>query len=55
MLHDMEHMEPSCVFYVKVRTFDQLEQSKICVLTDISVGIVTLTVCHDLIRSVSFV
>jgi len=48
MLQDMDHMEASRVFYVKVRTFDQLEPSKICVLTVISVGIVTLIVRHDM-------
>jgi len=33
MLQGMDHMEASCVFYVKVGTLDQLEQSKFCVLT----------------------
>jgi len=51
----MDHMESSCVFYVKVCTFDQLEQSKICVLTVISFGIVTFTVHPDMIVSVCFV
>ena len=54
MLQDMDHMEASRVFYVKVYTFDQLEQSKICVLTVISVGIVTLIVRYDMIVSVCF-
>ena len=54
MLQDMDHMEASRVFYVKVRTFDQLEQSKICVLTVISVGIVTLIVRYNMIVSVCF-
>jgi hypothetical protein len=44
MLQDMDHMETSQVVYVKVLTFDQLEQSKICVLMVISVGTVTLFV-----------
>jgi len=50
----MDHMEASRVSYVKVRTFDQLEQSKISVLTVISVGIVTLIVRYDMIVSVCF-
>jgi len=54
MLQDMDHMEASRVLYVKVRTFDQLEQSKICVLTVISVGIVTLIVRYDIIVTVCF-
>jgi hypothetical protein len=33
MVQDMDHMEASCVFYVKVGTFDQHEQSKIYVFT----------------------
>jgi hypothetical protein len=55
MLQDMDHMEASRVFYVKVRTFDQLQQSKICVLTVSSVGIVTLIVRYDIIVSVCFI
>jgi len=54
MLQDMDHMEASGVFHVKVRTFDQLEQSKICILTVISVAIVTQFVCYDMILSVCF-
>jgi len=50
----MDHMVASRVFYVKVCTFDQLEQSEICVLTVISVGIVTLIVLYDMIVSVCF-
>jgi hypothetical protein len=50
----MDHMEASRVFYVKVRTFDQLEQNKICVLTVLSAGIVTLFVRYDMIVSVCF-
>jgi len=44
MLQDMDHMEASCVFCVKVGRFHQLEQSKISVLSVTSVGIVMLTV-----------
>jgi len=54
MLQGMDHMEASCVFYVKVGTLDQLEQSKICVLTVTKLGIVMLTVQIDSIFSVSF-
>jgi len=54
MLQDIDHMEASRVFYVKVRTFDQLEQSKICVLTVIAVGIITLIVRYDMIVSICF-
>jgi hypothetical protein len=50
----MDHMEASQVLYVNVRTFDQLKQCKICVLTFISVGIVTLIVRFDMIVSVCF-
>ena len=50
----MDHMEARRVVYVKVCTFDQLEQSKICVLTVISVGILTLIVRYDMIVSIWF-
>jgi len=52
MLQDMDHMEASCIFYVKVGRFDQLEQSKISVLTVTSLGIVMLTVHQDLMVGV---
>ena len=52
MLQDMDHMEASCVFYVKVGRFHQLEQTKISVLTVTSLGIVILTVHEDLMVSV---
>jgi len=54
MLQDMVHMEASWVFHVKVSTFVQLEQCRICVLTIILVGIVTLFVCHDVIVRLGF-
>jgi len=47
MLQGMDHMEASCVLYVKVGTLDQLEQSKFCVLTATTLGIVMLTVHID--------
>jgi len=52
MLQDMDHLEASCVFYVKVGAFDQLEQSKICILTVASLGTLMLTMHHDLMVSV---
>jgi len=55
MLQVMDNMEVSCVFYVKVSTFTQLEQSKTDLLTVIKPGIMTLTVQHDMIVSVSFI
>jgi hypothetical protein len=54
MLQDMDNMEASCVFYVKVGTVTHLEQSKTSLLTVKETGIVRLTVQHDLIVSVSF-
>jgi len=54
MLQDMENMEASCVFYVKVGMFTHLEQSKISLLTVNKLGIVRLTVQHDMIVSVIF-
>jgi hypothetical protein len=52
MLQEMDHMEASCVLYVKVGRFDQFEQSKISLLTVTSLGIVMLTVLYNLIISV---
>ena len=49
MLQEMDHMEASCIFYVKVGRFDQFEQSKISVLTVTSLGIVMITVHYNLI------
>jgi len=54
MLQDMDNMEASCIFYVKVGTFTQLEQSEICLLTVNETGIIWLTVQHDCIIKVSF-
>jgi len=55
MLQDMKHIEATCIFYVKVGMFDQLEYSEICVLTVRTLGILMLSLQHDLIFSVSFV
>jgi len=54
MLQDMDHIEASWVFYVKVGRFHQLGQSKISVLTVTSLPIVVLTVYHDSMGSVWF-
>ena len=54
MLQVMGNMEVSCVFDVKVSTFAHLEHSKIALLTFNESGIMTLTVQHDMIVSVSF-
>jgi hypothetical protein len=53
MLQDMDNMEGSCVFYVKVSTFPHLKQSKTSLLTANKSGILRLTVKHTLIDSVS--
>jgi len=51
MLQDMDHMVASCVFFVKVGTLDQLEQSKICILTVTTLRIVMLSIQHECIIS----
>jgi hypothetical protein len=48
----MDHMVASRVFCVEVGTLEQHEQCKICGLTFISDGVVTLIVCYDTIVSV---
>jgi len=53
-LQGMDNMEASWVFYVKDGTFNHLEQSKISPLNVNKLGIVRLTIQHDLIVSVSF-
>jgi hypothetical protein len=55
MLLVMDNMEASCIIYVKVGTFTHLEQSKISLLTVNKLGIVTMTVQHDMIVSISFI
>jgi hypothetical protein len=54
MLQVMDNMEASCVLYVKVGMFTHLEQGKIFLLTVKKLGIVMLTIEHDLIVSVIF-
>jgi len=51
MLQDMEQMEASGIFYVKVGRFDHLEYSKICILTVTSFRIVMLTIHYNLMVS----
>jgi len=48
----MEVIEARCIFYVEVGTLNQLEQSKICVLTVTILGIAKLTVHHELMFSI---
>jgi len=47
MLQDIDNMEASCVFYVKVNTFTHLKHSKTSLLTVNETEIVSLTVQHD--------
>jgi len=54
LLQDMDDTETSCVFYVTVGLFDQLEQCKICILTDTTLQIVMLTIKYDSIFSICF-
>jgi hypothetical protein len=54
MMHNMDHMERSCVVDDKVGMFDQLEQSKICILNVPKLGILRLTIKHDFIFSIAF-
>jgi len=54
-LQDRDLMEASCIFYIKVGRFDQLEHNKISVVTVTALGIVILTVNHDFMVSVWFV
>jgi hypothetical protein len=52
MLQDMDNMEGSFVFYVKVGTFTHPEQSENTFMTVNETGMVSLTVRHDSISSV---
>jgi hypothetical protein len=54
MLQVIVKMEGSCPSYVKVGTFPHLEQSKISLGTVNKMGIVKITIQHDLIVTVSF-
>jgi len=54
MLQAIDDMEASCIYYVKVGTFDLLEQSKVCILIVTKIIIVMLTVQHNMIFIPSF-
>jgi len=54
MLQDMDHMKAICIFYGKVGMIDQLQQSKICVLTVTTLGILMLPTQQDWIVSHCF-
>jgi hypothetical protein len=54
MLQDMDNMEASCIFYVKVGTCTHLEQGKTSLLTVNITGIVRVNVQHDYIISFGF-
>lgn len=54
MLHDVDNMEASCVFYVDVGTINHIEQSTISLLTVNEMGIVRQIVHHEMISKVSF-
>jgi hypothetical protein len=50
----MDNKKASCIFYVKVGTFTQAEQSKISLLTANTSGVVKLTIQRHLIVSLRF-
>ena len=54
MLQHTDDITASCVCYVLVHKFDQLEQRKITVSTVTKLGIVILIVQYDMVISVSF-
>ena len=54
MLQDMDSMEASCVFYVKVGKLNHLERNQIWLVTVNKAEIVRLTMQQDMIVSVSF-
>jgi hypothetical protein len=54
MLHNMDNMEASCIFYVKVSRITHLQQCKTTLLRVDQSGMVRLIVRHDLIVSVCF-
>jgi hypothetical protein len=47
-------MEASCIIYINIGMFGQLKQTKICLLAVTKLGIVMLTIQHELIFSISF-
>jgi hypothetical protein len=55
VLHDIDHMEATWLFYVKVRGFNQLEEITISSSAVISFRIANLTTHYDLVVLVYFV
>jgi len=53
MLQDMDHIEASCIFHVKVGMLDHLEQREFCVLTVTKWGIVIIKIQDNSIFNVS--
>jgi len=51
----MDHMEASCILCVKDGTLEQQRQSKICIWTVTTLGILILTVKCEVLFSVSFI
>jgi hypothetical protein len=54
MLQGMDNLEVSCLFYVKVTMFTNLEHCKIALLTLNESGLLRLTAQLDMVVSVSF-
>jgi len=54
MMQDMDDMDASCIFDVTVGMFHQLERSTVYILTVTYIGIVMLTVQHDMIFCPNF-
>jgi len=55
ILQDMDIMEASCIFCVKDGILEQQRQSKICILTVITFGILILTIKCEFLFTVSFI
>jgi hypothetical protein len=53
MLQDMDDVEASCDFYVKIGTFTHLAPSQISLLASNKMGIVWLTAQNHMIVSIS--
>jgi hypothetical protein len=49
MLEDIDLIEASCLFYVKIDIINQLKQSEIGFLTITLMGIIMLAILHHLI------
>jgi hypothetical protein len=55
MLQDMDYIEMSCIIYVMVGTYDQLEHNNIWVRIITTLGIVMPTVHYYLVFSIRFI